>query len=173
MPNKIPLPAINGATTAQKIEQIKSYLTQTAGLLNWLFDSLSAPTAGEDITSLFARLQPLIAQSAPIARGLGKHLAGTFLPAENLEIYYLKADKKGKITLKSRFSAFLETGQESQTFFLFGTLGGAPVHETWVLKQTGQLMGAEGFQPQTNGVGEITLTATAQDSLLIFATKED
>ncbi len=179
MSQKLRLPNISGESTAQKVEQLKSYLYQTMSQLNWLLESLSSPTAqGEqDVNLLFSRLRPLIMASGEIAQAVGHKLESRFASGEklpkNLQVQIVKAAFNGTAVIQSRFSAFTEGAEGRQVFFICGSLGGLPVREAMVLEQNGTLHHENNFDPRTTQEGEIVLYAAAGDCFLVFTILED
>ena len=74
MNGNIRLPSINGATEAEQIAQIKSYLYQLAQQLNWLFSTIgtdektaSGGISPEDRASIIKEVEKMIGDAATAA----------------------------------------------------------------------------------------------------------
>lgn len=178
MSQRLRLPNIRGESTAQKLEQLKSYLYQTVSQLNWLLESLQAPgtQTEQDINALFSRMRPLIMASGEIAQSMGSKLAGRFAAAENLpkgfKVMFLQANQAGLVEVPTRFNAFQENGTAAQMFFICGSLGGSPLMEVLQLYQDGTVTEGTVFAPYTRQ-GQLVLQASAGDCFLIFTYLED
>ena len=110
----IEIPNISGATEGEQLAQIKNYLIQLSGTLNWAFDTVDnhvgsfSSNAGANMTSLgvggsvnkntsgqsqFAQLKDLIIKSADFTQALSEEITKTL---------------KGKYVAKSDFGTYQE-----------------------------------------------------------------
>lgn len=106
----IRLPNINGKTEAQQLSQIKSYLYQFAGQLQW---ALSSVEAGSSSTYLMQKAGPSGATKDTAASNFAELKSLIINSADIVEEFYEKIDAllklSGEYTAYSEFGVFKET----------------------------------------------------------------